>query len=336
VLKVRFISISAVFPQYDQPAHSTALGDGATDDSAAINAAIAAGNRCGQGCDSSTITPAIIYFPFGTYVVNSPIIQFYYTQFVGDATNLPTIKAAAGFKGIAVIDSDPYEDGGANWYTNQNNFFRQVRNFVIDLTAMPYTSGAGIHWQVAQATSLQNIRFEMRSDGGSENAQQGIFMDNGSGGFMTDLVFNGGNYGAFFGNQQFTTRNLTFNGCSTAIYMNWNWAWTLKSLNINNCQVGVNMSGNDPTNGLTVGSVLVLDSKFSNTPTGIVTAFGANSSPTTGDTLVIDNVDFTGSKVAVAAPDGSTVLAGGQIVQSWAQGNAYTPSTASTRTLRRA
>jgi hypothetical protein len=30
----------------------------------------------------------------------------------------------------------------------------------------------------------------MRTDGGTANAQQGIFMDNGSGGFMTDLTFN--------------------------------------------------------------------------------------------------------------------------------------------------
>lgn len=102
----------------------------------------------------------------------------------------------------------------------QNNFFRQVRNFVIDLTAMPVNVGAGIHWQVAQATSLQNIEFNMRTDGGEANAQQGIFMDNGSGGFMTDLVFNGGRYGAFLGSQQFTTRNLVFNNCKTAIFMN--------------------------------------------------------------------------------------------------------------------
>lgn len=32
--------------------------------------------------------------------------------------------------------------------------------------------------------------FNMRTDGGTANAQQGIFMDNGSGGFMTDLTFN--------------------------------------------------------------------------------------------------------------------------------------------------
>ena len=53
--------------------------------------------------------------------------------------------------------------------------------------------------------------------GGTNNEQEGIFMDNGSGGFYSDLVFNGGNYGMFVGNQQFTTRNLTFNNCNTGV-----------------------------------------------------------------------------------------------------------------------
>lgn len=121
-----------------------ATGDGTTDDTAAINSAITDGSRCGQGCDSSTVTPAIVYFPPGTYLVSAPIIQYYYTQFIGDAVTIPTIKASAQFTGIAVIDSDPYTNG-VNWYTNQNNFYRQVRNFVIDITSMPATSGACIH-----------------------------------------------------------------------------------------------------------------------------------------------------------------------------------------------
>ena len=301
-----------------------AKGDGTTDDTAAINNAIQAGNRCGQGCDSSTLTPAIVYFPSGTYLVKTPIIQYYYTQFIGDATNLPTIKADPGFKGMAVIDSDPYDDRGANWYTNQNNFYRQIRNFVIDLTAMPADQGAGIHWQVAQATSLQNIRFEM-VQGGSNNKQSGIFMDNGSGGFMSDLTFNGGNYGAFLGSQQFTTRNMTFNNCNTAIFMNWNWLWTLKSLQINNCGVGIDMANGGLNQ--TVGSVLLQDSTFTNTPKGVLTSYGNGSNPPTGGTLVIDNVDFSGCKAAVISPAGTVVLAGGSKVASWAQGHVYTTGT---------
>lgn len=250
------------------------------------------------------------------------MIQYYYTQFVGDALTLPVLKAAAGFKGMAVIDSDPYMDGGQNWYTNQNNFYRQIRNFVIDLTAMPPSSGAGIHWQVAQATSLQNIRFEMVK-GGSDNKQQGVFMDNGSGGFMNDLTFNGGGIGMFVGNQQFTTRNLTFNGVNTAIFVNWNWLWTFKSLSINDCQVGINMS-NTPSNQ-TVGSVIVQDSNFKGTPKGIITAYSKSANvPVSGNTLVIDNCDFTGSSVAVLDYQGTTILTGGLKVASWAQGHAYT------------
>ena len=305
-----------------------AKGDGTTDDTTAINNAISSGNRCGQGCDSSTVTPALVYFPPGTYIVSKPIIQYYYTQLVGDALTIPTIKGAAGFQGIALIDSDPYLDNGANWYTNQNNFYRQIRNFVIDLTSMPATAGAGIHWQVAQATSLQNIVFNM-VQGGSGNKQQGIFMDNGSGGWMSDLVFNGGNYGMFLGNQQFTTRNLTFNNCNTAVFMNWNWLWNLKSLSINNCGIGIDMS-NSPTNQ-TVGSVIVQDSKFAGTPKGVVTAFSkTNNVPATGGTLVIDNCDFTGSTAAVSDNTGTTILAGGSMVASWAQGNGYTTGTSGT------
>lgn len=96
-----------------------AAGDGSTDDTAAINAAITAGSRCGQGCDSSTTTPAIVYFPPGTYSISAPLVQLYYTQFIGDTVTIPTIKATAGFQGIALIDSDPYAAGGINWYTNQ-------------------------------------------------------------------------------------------------------------------------------------------------------------------------------------------------------------------------
>lgn len=43
----------------------------------------------------------------------------------------------------------------------------------------------GIHWQVAQATSLQNIHFEMSvSDSSGAATAVGIFMENGSGGFV--------------------------------------------------------------------------------------------------------------------------------------------------------
>ena len=139
-----------------------AKGDGVTDDTYAINNATADGGRCGLGCDSSTTTPAIVYFPPGTYIVSAPIIGYYYTQYIGDANNLPTIMAAPTFYGIGIFDSDRYLPYGFNWYTNQNNFYRQIRNFVLDITQVDPTRPVHcIHWQVAQATSLQNIVMNM-------------------------------------------------------------------------------------------------------------------------------------------------------------------------------
>jgi hypothetical protein len=63
-----------------------AKGDGKTDDTAAINRAISDGQRCGPECGASTKVPAVIYFPPGTYLVSSPIIQYYNTQFLGDVS----------------------------------------------------------------------------------------------------------------------------------------------------------------------------------------------------------------------------------------------------------
>jgi glucan 1,3-beta-glucosidase len=121
----------------------------------------------------------------------------YNTLVFGDALNMPTIKGLYAFDGLALLDADVYYPGqnGEEWYANQNNFFRQVRNLILDITEMPIGGGKCIHWQVAQATSLQNIIFNMQEGGGTNNGQIGIFMENGSGGFMRDLVFNGGAIG---------------------------------------------------------------------------------------------------------------------------------------------
>ena len=301
-------------------------GDGATDDTDAINAAIADGNRCGNGCDSSTVHPALVYFPSGTYRISRPIVAWYYSQLVGHPTNRPVIKALPNFVGIALIDSDPYNSDGSNWYTNQNNFFRAIRNMVLDTTAQPPSTGTGLHWQVAQATSLINIKFVSSQVPG--NRHQGIFMDNGSGGFMSDLEFVGGKFGAFLGNQQFVTRNLKFSNCETAIYVNWDWQWTFKSLDIDNCVVGVDFSG--VNNGaLTVGSVIILDSSIINTRIGIKTARTAQAptNPTSANSAVLDNVRFVGVGQAVASNTGETILAGGtRHVDLWGQARTYMPN----------
>ncbi|TFK54506.1 exo-beta-1,3-glucanase [Heliocybe sulcata] len=313
-----------------------AKGDGVTDDTAAINNAISSGNRCGGGsCASSTISPAVVYFPKGTYVVSAPLVAYYYTQLIGDARTPPTLLASSGFSGMARVglhaDADPYTPGGygAQWYANQNNFFRSVRNFIIDLRQMPASSSAtGLHWQGSQATSLINIVVEMSTASG--NAHQGIFMENGSGGFMGDLIFNGGMYGVWVGNQQYTVRNITVNNANTAIFGSWNWGWTFQGVTINNCQVGFDLTtGATTQDNQGVGAEAIIDAVASNTP--IFVRFSQATSSLDGS-LVLNNIRLTNVPTAVGVNGGPTLLSGGTTtINSWAQGNVYTGTSSSGR-----
>ncbi|KAG8718155.1 hypothetical protein FRC09_013091 [Ceratobasidium sp. 395] len=299
-----------------------AKGDGVTDDTAAIQAAIADGNRCGQGCRSSTVSPGLVYFPSGTYLVSSPIIPYYYTSMVGDAKNPPTLLAAASFSGMAVIDADPYipGGGGAQWWVNQNNFFRSTRNFIIDLRRMPAsTSATGLHWQVSQATSLVNVRVEMSQEAG--NNHQGIFMENGSGGFMSDLYFNGGRYGVWLGNQQFTVRNITVANAHSGIFQAWNWGWTFQDVKIINCQVGFDLlTGGLTQDKQTVGADVIIDAVVTNTPIFIRTRLPPPQIPS-----LVRFSSITSVTSGVVDGSGGVVLAGGdKTIRQWAQGNVYT------------
>lgn len=231
-----------------------------------------------------------------------------------------------------MIDGDQYEPGnaaGVLGFGATNVFWRQIRNFVIDLTSIPSTSQAtGIHWPTAQATSLQNIVFQMSSNKGTQH--QGVFIEGGSGGFMNDLVFYGGLNGVVFGNQQFTVRNLTFYNSVTAISQIWNWGWTYKSISVNNCSVGLDMT-NGNANPLTVGSVTILDSSFTNTAVGFLTdRVAGSSSPATAGSLVIENVALKNVPVAVQlGTTKATLLAGttgSTTIAAWGSGNLYNPN----------
>jgi glucan 1,3-beta-glucosidase len=94
-------------------------GDGVTDDTAAINRAISDGNRCGPFvCQSSTVTPAIVYFPAGTYIIGNPIIMYYYTQIIGNANSRPVLKANPNLSALALIDASPYGNNGQPGWTS--------------------------------------------------------------------------------------------------------------------------------------------------------------------------------------------------------------------------
>ncbi|KAK1145845.1 hypothetical protein N8T08_003791 [Aspergillus melleus] len=218
-----------------------AKGDGVTDDTAAINLAISDGGRCGADCGSSTIYPAFVYFPPGTYLVSSSIIQYYNTEFFGN----------------------------------------------------------------------------------------GIYMENGSGGFLTNLTFVGGNFGAYFGNQQFTTSQLNFLNCKTALQIHWDWAWTMQDVIINNCTQGIVIiggAGGAGSTGQSVGSLILLDTVIAFTDTAILTSLMSENSTS----FLLQNANFIQVDTAIKDSVKNRVLmAGGShvTVESWGFGLLETGST---------
>ena len=236
------------------------------------------------------------------YLVKSTIQPDYLTQMIGNPEDLPVIKADKNFtaNGLGVMDFDPYTSSGHLQFGATNVFFRECRNFVFDTRDVRGTL-YGIHWPSSQATSLQNIVFKLSQR--EEDNHSGVFMEEGSGGFLNDLVFYGGNPAAQFGNQQYTMRNLTFNGAKTAILQLWNWGWTYKNINVNNCSVGLDMKG--PV----IGGVTLIDSTFTDTPVGIATGRSpANQTENPGaGSLIMDNVAFHNVKDAVTGPQGTII-----------------------------
>lgn len=121
-----------------------------------------------------------MYVPAGTYLINKPIVFYYMTQLIGNPKNLPVLKAASTLDALALIDASPYrnEDGKPGW-TSTNLFMRQIRNLIIDGTAVAPTKGfQGIHWPASQATTIQNVKIRMTQSAQSVHA--GIFVENGT------------------------------------------------------------------------------------------------------------------------------------------------------------
>lgn len=145
---------------------------------------------------------------------------------------------------------------------------------------------------------------------------------------MNDLVFYGGLNGVVFGNQQFTSRNLTFYNAVTAINQLWDWGWTYSGISINNCSVGIDFSGTNDSGAQNVGSVTLLDSTIRNTKTAIKTAWSINSQPATAGTLVIENIDFVNVGVGIQGTSSVYLTGGTKTIAAYRQGHGYTPGSA--------
>jgi hypothetical protein len=168
----------------------------------------------------------------------------------------------------------------------------------------------GVHWQVAQATSLSNIYFK----GGIGSQNQGLWMENGSGGFLSDLIFEGGKFGLWIGNQQFTSRNITIRHTSvSAIYLNWDWVWSFQGMKISDTPVAIDVNSG-------AGSLLVIDSVFDNCDIGIRTKYNEQSPV---NSLVLDHLTFNSNSGKAVVNGDKVVLNRNGLIKSWVQGRVW-------------
>ena len=123
-------------------------------------------------------------------------------------------------------------------------------------------------------------------------------------------------------------RNLSFYNAVTAINQLFDWGWTYKSITINNCTVGLDMSQGG-RNSQSVGSVTFFDSSFSNVQIAFNTSHDATSLPPTAGSLIIENVSINNVPIVVRGPGNTTALAGTtgtSTIAGWGQGHSYTPN----------
>lgn len=185
-----------------------AKGDGVTDDTAAIQSAIATGDSTGTretGQFGSTGQPAVVYFPSGTYLVNSTIHSAIGTVLIGNPTDRPTIKAAANFTGTYLVF------GRDRQYSGLIGFYHGIKHLVLDSTAVPSTKEITLlEWTVSQANQLSNVLFRMPV---GVEAHTGIATAGMcSGLIMNDLAFEGGGTGIALAATQYHLKSMSFKG----------------------------------------------------------------------------------------------------------------------------
>jgi glucan 1,3-beta-glucosidase len=269
-----------------------AVGDGVTDDTAAFVRALTwdkatkyvkdkPWNYSQYNCQ--TTKPSIVVVPRGRYLINAILPLTFYTQLVGESeTDRPTLLCNGS--DYHCLDAGIDEGPGNGWYgnVNQNNFYHQVRNLVVDLSTC--SKCVGLHWEVSQATNVVNVHFEL---GAWDSENIGILMECGSGGYLGDVSTRGGRNGLRVGNQQFTFKNISVEDAhEAAIFLFWNWIMTFVDVRIRNATIGVHATGG-------VGSLNLVDIQMTD-----IHEVGLLMDSNTTNAL-LDNAVFDPSSVAL-------------------------------------
>ena len=208
-----------------------ALGDGRTDDTAAIQAAI--DHERGTRHEKK---PAVVYLPAGTYRISDTLILWKWTHLVGNPHDKPTIaltRKAPGFgdpaakkPAIATTNGWSVDPRTRNWAANSsqlggsanNTFYTQIHHVGVRIER-GNPGAVGILWRVAQATSLRDVAIDagdgaigLDVGGGTDYAAFDHPPSQPGGGVIADVAIVGGATGLRCWGSQWLFRSLRIRG----------------------------------------------------------------------------------------------------------------------------
>ncbi|KAH7049215.1 putative exo-beta-1,3-glucanase [Macrophomina phaseolina] len=272
---------------------------------AAIQAAIDAGgpflpasfrNTSTRGARyGSTLFPAVVHVPPGTYVLDGPLQLWVGTTVVGDAVNPPVLKA-----GCVVCGRDPGLPG-------TNNFFLGLRDVVVDSTGVDAEMEVVlVDWTVSQGTRLSGVSFVMPE--GSRHVGLSTLSGYNSNIIINDLTFYGGAIGMELSGQQWAVKSVSFNWCGIGAVVD---CFDCVFVDITCIGVGICLDGSQ-----TSGSLTVLDSWVAMTGTFV----SSYASVDGYNQLVLENIESDGGDTVTLS--GNVVVAG-SIPYTWIRGQMY-------------
>ncbi|KAK5992777.1 Glucan endo-1,3-beta-glucosidase BGN13.1 [Cladobotryum mycophilum] len=273
-------------------------------DGAGIQAAINddnGGQRHGQWLASQ---PRVVYIPPGTYEIHQTIKMNTDTILMGDATNPPIIKAAAGFSGdqTLITGQDP-----TTGVSGELSFAVGLKNLILDTTAI----GGGqqftaLWWGVAQAAQLQNIKIAMAYSQ-NNNGHTGIRLGRGSTLALADVRVERGQNGIWHdGHQQAAYHNIYFYQNTVGMLISGGSTISIFSPTFDTCGTGVSNTGGAPW-------IAIVDGKSINSGT----TFTTNQYPS----FLIENLSKDTTNTPVAVVRGQTAIGGVTHVDTYTWGN---------------